>query len=44
MTIPPMTDSGRTFRLRGKGLPGKTGHGDILATTEIRLPEVVDEG
>jgi DnaJ-class molecular chaperone len=43
MTIPPMTDSGRTFRLRGKGLPGKSGHGDILATTEIRLPEVVDE-
>ena len=23
MTIPPMTDSGRTFRLRGKGLPAK---------------------
>ena len=43
MAIPPMTDSGRTFRLRGKGLPGKSGHGDILATTEIRLPDVVDE-
>lgn len=43
MAIPPMTDSGRTFRLRGKGLPGKSGHGDILATTEIRLPGVVDE-
>ncbi len=43
MTIPPMTNSGRTFRLRGKGLPGKTGPGDLFATTEIRLPEVVDE-
>jgi DnaJ-class molecular chaperone len=43
MKIPPMTNSGRTFRLRGKGLPTKTGHGDLLATTEIRLPEVVDE-
>ena len=43
MTIPPMTDSGRTFRLRGKGLPGKSGNGDILATTEIKLPEVVDQ-
>jgi DnaJ-class molecular chaperone len=43
MTIPPLTNSGRTFRLRGKGLPGKSGHGDILATTEIRLPEVIDE-
>ena len=43
MKIPPLTNSGRTFRLRGKGLPTKTGHGDLLVTTEIRLPEVVDE-
>jgi DnaJ-class molecular chaperone len=44
MTIPPMTNSGRTFRLRGKGLPGKAGTGDLLVTMEIRLPEAVDEG
>lgn len=43
MKIPPLTNSGRTFRLRGKGLPGKTGHGDLLVTTEIRLPEIVEE-
>jgi DnaJ-class molecular chaperone len=43
MNIPPLTDSGRTFRLRGKGLPTKTGHGDLLVTVEIKLPEVVDE-
>ncbi|MGO4704641.1 DnaJ C-terminal domain-containing protein [Microvirga sp. 2MCAF38] len=43
MTIPPLTNSGRTFRLRGKGLPGKTGTGDLLVTAEIKLPEVVDE-
>ena len=43
MTIPPMTDSGRTFRLRGKGLPSKGGHGDLLVTTEIRLPADADE-
>jgi DnaJ-class molecular chaperone len=43
MTIPPMTDSGRTFRLRGKGLPTKTGHGDLLVQTEIRLPDIADE-
>ena len=43
MTIPPKTDSGRTFRLRGQGLPGKDGPGDLLVTTEIRLPSVVDE-
>jgi DnaJ-class molecular chaperone len=43
MTIPPMTSSGRTFRLRGKGLPGKSGRGDLLVTTEIRLPDGADE-
>lgn len=44
MNIPPMTDSGRTFRLRGKGLPMKGGgHGDLLVTVEIKLPDVVDE-
>ena len=43
MTIPPMTSSGRTFRLRGKGLPGKSGRGDLLVTTEVRLPDGADE-
>ncbi|MBV9078920.1 MAG: J domain-containing protein [Methylobacteriaceae bacterium] len=42
MTVPPMTSSGRTFRLRGKGLPKKGGHGDLLVTAEIRLPETPD--
>ena len=42
MTIPPMT-SGRTFRLRGKGLPKKEGQGDILATVEVELPKEADE-
>lgn len=43
MAIPPLTNSGRTLRLRGKGLPGKNGNGDLLVTVEIKLPEVVDE-
>jgi len=43
MNIPPLTNTGRTFRLRGKGLPTKTGHGDLLVTAEVKLPEVVDE-
>ena len=43
MTIPPLTNAGRTFRLRGKGLPTKTGHGDLLVNVEIRLPDVIDE-
>ena len=43
MNIPAMTSSGRTFRLRGKGLPGKAGQGDLLVTTEIRLPDEADD-
>lgn len=39
MKIPAMTSSGRTFRLRGKGLPRKDGsRGDLLATSAIVLP------
>jgi DnaJ-class molecular chaperone len=43
MQIPPNTQAGRTFRLRGKGLPGKAGQGDLFVTAEIKLPDVVDE-
>jgi DnaJ-class molecular chaperone len=42
LTIPPWTSSGRTFRLRGKGFPTKGGHGDLLATVRIALPEKND--
>ena len=39
MKIPAMTSSGRTFRLRGKGLPKKDGtRGDLLATSAVVLP------
>jgi DnaJ-class molecular chaperone len=40
--IQPMTSSGRTFRLRGKGLPGKEQPGDLYAVVEIALPAVPD--
>ncbi|MCA0422923.1 MAG: DnaJ domain-containing protein [Proteobacteria bacterium] len=39
MTIPAWTNGGRTFRLRGKGLKGKDGRGDILAAMDIQLPQ-----
>jgi DnaJ-class molecular chaperone len=43
MKMPAMTSSGRTFRLRGKGLPKKDGtRGDLFATTAIILPEDED--
>jgi DnaJ-class molecular chaperone len=43
LTIPPGTNSGRTFRLKGKGLKSKSGFGDLLATVRIMLPERSDE-
>jgi DnaJ-class molecular chaperone len=42
LAIPPGTSSGRTFRVRGKGLPGKDGGGDLFATVRIVLPEAGD--
>ncbi|CAL8970892.1 Curved DNA-binding protein [Rhodoplanes serenus] len=38
LAIPPGTSSGRTFRLKGKGLPAKGGPGDLLASVRIVLP------
>lgn len=39
LSIPAWTDSGKTFRLRGKGLTTKSGgRGDILATVRVMLP------
>jgi DnaJ-class molecular chaperone len=42
LAIPPGTSGGRTFRVKGKGLPGKGGPGDLYATVRIVLPERTD--
>lgn len=42
LNIPANTSGGRTFRLRGKGLPDKNGTGDLLATVRIVMPETAD--
>jgi len=42
LAIPANTGSGRTFRLRGKGMPSKDGAGDLYATVRIALPEQSD--
>ena len=39
LSIPKNTSSGRTFRLKGKGLPKSGGAGDLLVTTRIMLPD-----
>ncbi|MGE0340157.1 MAG: DnaJ C-terminal domain-containing protein [Xanthobacteraceae bacterium] len=43
LKIPPKTSGGRTFRLKGKGLPQKSGPaGDLLVAINIALPEGAD--
>ena len=40
LSIPKNTSSGRTFRLKGKGLPKPGGDtGDLFVTTRIMLPD-----
>ncbi|MCC6703298.1 MAG: J domain-containing protein [Thermomicrobiales bacterium] len=46
LTVPPETSSGKTFRLRGKGMPkrGKSGEfGDLLAKATVALPSKLSE-
>jgi DnaJ-class molecular chaperone len=43
LSIPANTSSGRTFRLKGKGFPAKSGAGDLMATVRIVLPETSDQ-
>jgi DnaJ-class molecular chaperone len=42
LAVPAGSSSGRIFRLKGKGLKGKTGQGDLYATIRIVLPEQGD--
>ena len=42
VTVPPRSSSGRALRLKGKGLPTKSGHGDLLVTPRTVLPENAD--
>jgi molecular chaperone DnaJ len=40
LTVPPGTQNGQTFRLRGKGMPALSGgnRGDLLARVRVQLP------
>ena len=43
MTVPPGANHGRSFRLKGKGLPAGAGKkGDLLVTLRIQLPDEID--
>jgi molecular chaperone DnaJ len=43
--VPPGTPSGRTLRVRGRGVPGRAGHsvGDLLVTVEVHVPRELSE-
>ena len=39
LRVPAGTSSGRTFRVRGRGVPGPRGVGDLLVTVEVAVPK-----
>jgi DnaJ-class molecular chaperone len=42
LKVPPETQSGKTFRLKGQGMPhlkNADKHGDLYATVRIKLPQ-----
>ncbi|GAA1309750.1 molecular chaperone DnaJ [Pseudonocardia xinjiangensis] len=44
LRIPPGTSSGRTFRVRGRGVQRKNGKtGDLLVTVEVAVPSSLDD-
>lgn len=44
LKVPPGTASGRTFRVRGRGVPGKGVTGDLLVTVEVAVPRKLTPG
>jgi molecular chaperone DnaJ len=38
LKVPSGTPSGKTFRVRGKGAPAKSGAGDLLVTVKVDVP------
>ena len=43
LKVPPGTRSGRTFRVRGRGIDTGDAQGDLLATVEVVVPEKLSE-
>jgi molecular chaperone DnaJ len=38
LKVPSGTPSGTTFRIKGKGAPRRSGHGDLLVTVRVDVP------
>lgn len=43
LRVPAGTRSGRTFRVKGKGVPGPVGSGDLLVTVEVAIPATLTD-
>ena len=43
LKVPAGTPSGKTFRVRGKGAPKKGGHGDLLVTVNVDVPDKLSQ-
>ena len=44
LKVPAGTESGKTFRVRGKGAPKpKGGHGDLLVTVNVDVPKKLSQ-
>ncbi len=43
LKIPAGSKSGRTFRVRGRGVPVSSGAGDLLVTIEVAVPADLNE-
>ena len=43
LRVPPGTRSGRTFRVRGQGVPVAGRPGDLLVTVEVAVPETLTD-
>ncbi len=43
LRLPACTASGRTFRVRGRGVPRSGGAGDLLVTVEVAVPARLSE-
>src|SRR5690606_1079299 len=39
LKVPSGTSSGKTLRVKGRGLRGKSGTGDLLATIAVQVPQ-----
>lgn len=42
LTIPPNSQSGQRLRIKGRGLPMKSGSGDLFAVLKVVMPPVTD--